>query len=150
MTQLNKLLQDEKFQLNKERQTLQEDIAAAEKRLHEIQVRLRHVEGLLGTNDVTETVSSQETNSVRRSLTDIAEEILREREREPMYYKELAAEVEARGGDLTGENAANILVARLVNDKRFVRPVRKGFYALRSDYPNAKNVGERRRRRGSS
>ena len=67
-----------------------------------------------------------------------------------MYYKELADEVMARGGDLTGENAANILVARLVNDERFVRPIQKGYYALRSDYPNAKNVGERRRRRGSS
>ena len=150
MTPLDKLLQAEKSQLDKERQTLQKNIAAAEKRLREIQVRLRHVEGLLETNDVTETVSSRGTNSVRRSLTDIAEEILREREREPMYYKELAAEVEDRGGDLTGDNAPNILVARLVNDERFVRPIQKGYYALRSDYPNAKNVGERRRRRGSS
>ena len=58
-----------------------------------------------------------------------------------MYYKDLAAEVQNRGGDISGENAAQILVARLVKDERFVRPVRKGFYALRKDYPRAKKCG---------
>ena len=150
MIQLNRLLQDEKSRLDEERKTLQDQFAAAEKRLREIQIRLRHVEGLLGVDASAKTVLSEATNSAGRTLTDIAEEILGEREREPMHYKELAREVQSRGGDLSGENAANILVARLVSDDRFVRPLRKGFYARRRDYPNAKNVGARKRRRGSA
>ena len=150
MVQLGTLLEAEKSRLDEERQTLQEQVAVAEKRLREIQVRLRHVGGLLGTDEAAETVLSEATNSAGRNLTDIAEEILGEREREPMHYKELAREVESRGGDLSGENAANILVARLVSDDRFVRPLRKGFYARRRDYPNAKNVGARKRHRGSA
>ena len=63
-----------------------------------------------------------------------------------MYYKDLAVEVKARGGDIPDANAAQNLVARLVNDERFVRPVRKGFYGLRQDYPRAQNVGQRKKR----
>ncbi len=146
MTQLDTLLQSEGDRLDDERRTLQENIAEAEKRLREIHTRIAHVEGLLGTSDAAE---RRETNSGERSLTDIAEEILGERDREPMHYKDLAREVQSRGGSLSGGNAANILVARLVSDDRFIRPLRKGFYALRRDYPGAKNVGARKRRRSS-
>ena len=149
MIQLNTLLQSEKSRLDEESQTIQENIAVAEKRFREIEVRLRHIDGLLGMSNTTEIVSSQATISVERSLTDIAEEILRERNRDPMHYKDLTREVQFRGGNLSGDNAANILVARLVSDERFLRPVRKGFYALRKDYPNAKNVGARKKRRAS-
>ena len=63
-----------------------------------------------------------------------------------MHYKDLAEEVKAQGGDLSGENAAQVLVARLVKDDRFVRPARRGFYGLREDYPGARSVGERKKR----
>ena len=39
---------------------------------------------------------------------------------------------------------------RAEEEKRFIRPTSKGFYALREDYPDARNVGARRRRRGAS
>ena len=74
--QLDILLQTEKSRLDEERQTLEEQVAVAEKRLREIQVRFRHVKGLLGTDEAAETVLSEATNSVGRNLTDIAEEIL--------------------------------------------------------------------------
>ncbi len=150
MSQLDTLLQAEKTRLDEERQTLQERIAAGERRLQEIRVRLRHVEALLGTSEATEAVPSAKATSAGRSLMDIVEAILGERSGEPMHYKELAHEVRERGGELSGDNAASSLVARLVDDERFVRPVRKGFYALRKDYPNAKNVGARKGRRGSA
>ena len=149
MPQLDTLLQSERSRLDEERRTLRDNISEAEKRLREVQTRLNHVEGLLGTSEPAETTMVGSAISAERSLTDMAEEILGEREREPMYYKDLAREVQSRGGGLTGENAANILVARLVGDDRFVRPLRKGFYALRRDYPSAKNVGARKRRRSS-
>lgn len=142
---LNTLLQAEKDRLDKERQERQECMARDEQLLQELQDRLRNVEGLLGTNEAAGMASPEATNTVGRSLTDITEEILSERNGEPMYYKDLAREVQRRGGNLTGQNAANILVARLVNDERFVRPKRKGHYALRSEHPGAKNVGARKR-----
>lgn len=151
MSQLDTLLQAEKARLDEERQTLQERIAAGERRLQEIRVRLRHVEALLGTSEDAETVpTAAKASSAGRSLMDMVEGILGERSGDPMHYKELAREVQERGGELSGDNAASSLVARLVDDERFVRPVRKGFYALRKDYPNAKNVGARKRHRGSS
>lgn len=146
---LDTLLQDEKLRLDKESLQLQEQISTAEQRLQEIQIRLKHVEGLLGTNDMNKTSIPETSNATGRSLTDIAEEVLGERNGESMYYKDLAQEVQSRGGNLAGDNAAALLVSYLVNDDRFVRPVRKGFYALRRDYPNAKNVGARKRRRNS-
>ena len=60
-----------------------------------------------------------------------------------MHYAELAEEVEARGGNLPGVNSANTPVARLVNCRRFFRPARRGYSALRADYPDVENVEAR-------
>ncbi len=67
-----------------------------------------------------------------------------------MYYKDLAEEVMRRGGVLNGKTPGATLNARMVRDERFVRPTSKGYYALREDYPAARNVGARRhaQRRG--
>lgn len=146
---LDTLLQDEKTRLDKEALKLRGQINTAELRLQEIHIRLKHVEGLLGTNEMNESSIAESSSAMSRSLTDIAEEVLGERNGESMYYKDLAQEVQSRGGNIAGDNAAALLVSYLVKDDRFVRPVRKGFYALRRDYPNAKNVGARKRRRNS-
>lgn len=145
MTRLEVLLLAEKGRLDQKREILQGQIAKAEEDLRSIGLRLRHIEGLLGTSDATEASPPAAAKSVGRSASDIAAEILAEREREPMHYQALAREVQSRGGDLSGKNPAYTLVARLVKDDRFVRPLQKGYYALRSDYPDAKNVGARRR-----
>ena len=81
-----------------------------------------------------------------RNVCDIAVDILSERDGEPMYYKELAQEVVSRDGILNGATPWATLTARLVRDPRFVRPTAKGFYALRRDYPTARNVGARSKR----
>lgn len=146
--ELHTLLEDEKSRLTAQKLKLQKRIKEAEFQLREVQVRLHHVEGLLGTSESNGMEAGEKAkNSTVPSLTDIAEEVLTERDREPMHYKDLAREVQSRGGNLSDENGANILVARLVNDDRFVRPMRKGYYALRRDYPNARNVGARKSRR---
>ena len=150
MIGLDTLLQAEKDLLDEERQTLQAQITAAEKRLKEIHVRLRHVDGLLGVSEPSESIITGASNPAGRTMTDLATEILNERQGEQMHYKDLAQEIHSRGGDLSGVNAANVLVARLVSDDRFVRPFRKGYYALKRDYPDAKNVGARKKSRVSS
>ena len=78
------------------------------------------------------------------SAVDIAFRILTERNGETMHYKELTQEVLSRNGEIQGAEPARSLIARLVNDDRFVRPARKGFYGLKRDYPTATSVGRRK------
>ena len=141
---LEQALLAEKEGLEEEKRVLRNQISEAENRIHQIDQRLVLVHGLLNPDNYVATSAKVNGTQPMASCVDIALEILSERDGETMYYKELAAEVARRGGDISGENAAQILVARLVKDERFVRPVRKGFYALRIDYPNARNVGERK------
>ena len=145
---LNQVLMAEKAALEADRSLIRQDMSDKEARLREIERRLAHVNGLL--EDEPEAVALEQPpdrTSPRSNAVEIAYTVLSERNRQPMYYKDLAKEVASQGGDISGSNAAQILVARLVRDERFVRPVRKGFYALRDDYPNAPNVGARKRRR---
>ena len=142
---LEQVLQAEKDSLEKEQAELRAQAAEAEARLRVIEERLAHVNGLLSPSNTTTGTPDLNGHHPTPSAADIAFEILSDRSGETMYYKDLAVEVQNRGGDISGENAAQILVARMVQDERFVRPVRKGFYALRKDYPKAKNVGERKR-----
>lgn len=157
--------------LGKERDKLQKAIEqlrleieekTRERRLKE--ERLGHVQALLASeppmND--EEVRRRRTSNSRSTpspqLLDMAEQVLRERSGEPMHYRELADEVINRGAIIRGQDPAGALVSRMTQDdkrradaeKRFVRPTSKGFYALREDFPNARNVGARRRRRDTS
>ncbi len=149
MEKLTELLLEERRLLNEERQELRERMSKAENRLREVKVRLAHVEGLLGPSQASESTSGEGLSSRNRDIRDIAADILGEREGAPLHYKDLAKEVQKRGGKLTGPNAPNILVARLVSDDRFVRPTRRGFYALRRDYPGLESVGSRGKRGNS-
>ena len=140
--QLESALLQEQNRLTERKKEFQEQ-------LDEVNVRLSYVSGLLGHNKGAEDDSSANSVPHRQAVTDIAVAILSERAKEPMHYTELTQVVLARGGDLPGKNPANNLVAKLVNDGRFVRPRRRGEYALRSDYPGIESVGSRRRRENS-
>lgn len=75
---------------------------------------------------------------------DVAIEILREKNGEEMHYKLLAHEVVQRGGHLPEKSPEAALNAIMNRDKRFVRPHRRGFYALREHHPRVKeNAGRR-------
>ena len=144
---LNELLELERDQLKQERSQIVAEISQAQTRLTQIDYRLGHVGALLDygetgmNNDLSRSSSSPSQNGRVRGVRDIAVAILGERNKEPIYYKELAAEVTKRGGILNGASPEATLVSRLVRDPRFVRPFARGFYALRSDYPDARNVG---------
>lgn len=149
--QLTTMLATECVNLETEADSLRQQMENARNRLREIEVRLVHIRALLGQDDNVNAhngpllASSSKPNGHGPTLCDIAAEVLRERGRDPMYYKELAAEVIKRGGLLGGKTPEATLTARLVRDERFVRPTSKGFYALREHYPNARNVGARKR-----
>ena len=123
--------------------------------------RLGHVKALLTSeppvND-EQVPSRRRTNSASTpspQILDMAVQVLRERNGEPMHYRDLTDELVRRGAVIGGQDPAGALVSRMTQDdnrradgeKRFVRPTSKGFYALREDYPDARNVGARRRKR---
>ena len=159
MTDLNTLLEAERERLEAEQAGLQEKVRQGADQLALVKSRLEHVLALLGKEKAA--ARSVEGSQARHgkedntppTICDIAAEILGERNAEPMYYKDLTEEVMKRGGTLKSQTPWATLTARMVQDERFVRPTAKGFYALRRDYPTARNVGARlkggRRRRGS-
>ena len=159
MTDLNTLLEAERERLEAEQTGLQEKVRQGAYQLAIVRSRLEHVLALLGKEKAAASsgegspTSQGKGDNTSSTLCDIAAEILGERNAEPMYYKDLAEEVVKRGGSLKGQTPWATLTARMVQDERFVRPTAKGFYALRRDYPTARNVGARvkggRRRRGS-
>ena len=146
MTGLDSLLQEEQNRLAERQKELQEQISSAEKQLHAVSVRLTYVNGLLNSDEVPEADSHANSSPRRHDILDIAEAILGEREGTPMHFKELSEKVQARGGLIPGVDATKTLLARLVKDERFVRPTQRGFYALRRDHPDAKDVGARKHR----
>ena len=159
MTDLNTMLEAERRRLETEQVDLQEKVRQGAGQLAIVRSRIEHVLALLGKEKVTESrgeashKSPSTSNNTSHTICNTAAEILDERNAEPMYYKELAQEVVRRGGVLKGATPWATLTARMVQDERFVRPTAKGFYALRRDYPTARNVGarlkgSRRRRRG--
>ena len=145
--QLQKILREENDKLEAEMKSIQERISSDQTRLREIVVLLDHVKGILSSSSQGSESSDQVTMRDSTSAEDIAEKILKGNNKTPMYYKDIAEKIRSMGGDLPGENPGALLVSRLVRDKRFVRPSRKGFYALRDDYPEAKNIGQRRKYR---
>jgi hypothetical protein len=77
-------------------------------------------------------------------ITEAAYAILEVRG-EPMYYQDLAREVQRRDVLIGGQNPANTMLAHLSRDDRFYRPGR-GTYALREWDPKARSVGVRRKK----
>lgn len=146
MSELRPLLLKEKNELNTERQRLREQIATAEKRLREVDKLLIHVEGLLGLDHSVDDDTDKSPISDSRDIEDIAVDILRTRDKAPMHYRELAKKIQDCGGVIPGVDPDHTLIARLVRDDRFVRPTKRGYYALSSDYPNVTSVGARRQR----
>lgn len=144
---LRKSLIDERDRLQSEIDQLRQELASKEQRLH-------HVLALLSNEPIAGERPPRRARPCSAStptaqLLDMAEAILRERNSEPMHYRDLTDEIKQRGGVIGGKDAAASLVSRMTQDKaqRFIRPTSKGFYALREVYPNARNVGKKRRRR---
>lgn len=151
MVELNVVLDAEKRKLEEEEAKLQLEIRYRVDRLEAVKNRLEHINALLEV-EVSPDGTSYPLQAFNHrghdrgpNLCDVAEQVLDERNGEPMHYKQLAHEVMSRGAKINGDNPGATLTARMVLDPRFVRPTAKGFYALRRDHPTARNVGARLR-----
>lgn len=83
-------------------------------------------------------------------VADVAHQVLREVGAKDVHYVELADKVKARGGRLPDHkpSATSMLNGILNADPRFIRPFRRGHYALQEHFPNVnRSVGERRNRK---
>ena len=142
-------LRAEYTRLSARQRELQAQLQALEAELETVADRLEHIRALLPDWSAAEIrgedrSSKKDDAIVNGDPVELARTILEERGGEPMHYRELAARVQQRGGSLPGSDPALTLVSRLVRDDRFVRPLRRGWYALRIHYPKAKNIGARR------
>jgi hypothetical protein len=147
---LRTAIQNEKRTLESEYEDLEKQITALRTEREAVSVRLGHIVALLkepGSEETETQASSLFQPEVAQEASDpieIAYRILEEKGPDPVHYRELADLVKQRGGSLQGSNPALALISRLVLDDRFVRPFRRGWYALRKYYPKSKNVGRRR------
>ena len=156
---LESSLRIERDRLRQEIEQLHTEIAAKESLRRIKEERLGHVQALLAAEPpacsepppTRRRTKSSSTPTVQ--LLNMVEQVLRERNGEPMHYRDLADELIVRGAVIRGQDPAGALVSRMTQDdkrrdegdKRFIRPTSKGFYALREDYPDARNVGARHR-----
>ena len=152
-------LRGERDRLQQEIAQLRQVIEMKERECRVKEDRLGHVVALLSAEQPSQPAPAPNHNrpasrsTPTAQLLDMAEQLLRERDGEPMHYRDLADELTRRGAVIRGQDPAAALVARMTQDdkkrseadRRFIRPTSKGLYALREDYPNARNVGARRR-----
>lgn len=128
-----------------------------EKQLHDLDEQIRELgeerrsvfASIVSLRQLLE--KSGEDSELKKDPLELAFQILLESRGEDIHFKELAKEVVKLGGVLSGAYPANALNRMMNSDSRFVRPRRRGHYALRQDYPDLKkNVGARRRKRTQS
>ena len=134
-------LRQEEDKLQRVAASLENLITSAGGKWEEVQARTKAIHCSSAVQEAADSIEPQ-----TRVQADIAVEILEEQGKEPMHYRKLTEEVQMRGGKLNGQDPSASLNAVLNRDDRFVRPFRRGYYALRKHYPNLRrNVGTRRR-----
>ena len=133
-----------------------QDLVTKIEQLERERSELRRPIGALRTLVADAQVADDKKSIGSRSLMEtddpleIAVNILREKNSEDMHYKALTEEVITRGGRLTNSEPWTHLNFLMNQDPRFIRPHRRGYYALKEDYPSIKrSVGERRRKRAT-
>jgi HB1/ASXL restriction endonuclease-like protein with HTH domain len=124
----------------------QQLLAEVEKKRQALEAleKLIRIEGAALPDEPRSLVAFPPTVRVSSPISDAAYEVLQERGM-PVYYQELARELQLRGVVIGGQTPANTMLAHLSRDDRFYRPAR-GTYALREWNPKARNVGARRKK----
>lgn len=133
-------------EVDRETAKLQQVLADMEKKKQALEAieRLIRIEGAALPEEPKSVVAFPTTVRVRSPISDAAHEVLEERG-EPIYYQQLAREIQFRGVAIGGQTPANTMLAHLSRDDRFYRPAR-GTYALRAWDPKARSVGIRRKK----
>lgn len=135
-------------ELKGEVRDLEAELRSVQRELERARNQLVHAEAFLDLEQRKATTQSSNASvsvPTKAEICDNVESILRGNNKIPMHYRDLEKELRRRGIVIGGKKPENGLVSRIYSDKRFVRPTRRGFYALREDYPDAKSIGERKK-----
>lgn len=151
---LTEVAREELRQLETRDQELMEKIRELEQERSELRKPIGALRTLV--SDVQDSVIGGQS-SVKSTVfpdtddpIEITINILRERDSEDVHYKILTDQVLKRGGRLPKSEPWTHLNYLMNEDGRFVRPRRRGYYALKEDYPSlSRSVGERRRKRAA-
>ena len=133
-------------EVDKEAAKAQQILAEVEKKKQALEAleKLIRIEGATIPEEPKSVVAFPTTARVSSPISDAVYDVLDERG-EPMYYQQLAREIQLRGVAIGGQTPANTMLAHLSRDDRFYRPAR-GTYALRAWDPKARSVGARRKK----
>lgn len=133
-------------EVDKEAARAQQILAEVEKKKQALDAleKLIRMEGGTIAEEPKSVVAFPTAGRVSSHISDAVHQVLEERG-EPVYYQELAREIQLRGVAIGGQTPANTMLAHLSRDGRFYRPAR-GTYALREWNPKARNVGARRKK----
>lgn len=133
-------------ELKKEAEELTREISERQGKLANLSQLIKRLEEVLELSTLEGEPDSKPTprHANYREICELVEQILAENPGTPMHFQDIADEVQRRGIILGGKDPGRTLVAKLVHDARFVRPERKGYYALRADFPDSPNVGARK------
>lgn len=144
---------------------LKDELAELEDERHQLSRKINEhrriigaLESSLGLNDVPPTEAqyhhapaeppTTQLDERTEAILNIAEIILEENSPSDMHYRELADEVRSRGGELPSNDKSRYdTFIRMMNQdprQRFIRPHKRGHYALAKDHPNTESVGKRR------
>ena len=151
-------LQGQRVDMEAERDKLNSDLTS-------LRASIRKIQELLGDDPIeTEEYEREPEDSLghrqgptpsqpdqrTERILNIAEEILKQRGGADMHYSELADAVRKQGGNLPQHaKSRHDTLIRMMNEdpqQRFIRPKRRGFYALTADHPGTQSVGSRRTR----
>lgn len=137
-------------ELRDEAEVLKGEIEERQRRLANLAQLINRLEEVLELSTIEDAPDAKPVlrHANYKEICNLVAQILAEHDKKPVHFRQLADEVRRRGIRLGGADPGRTLVAKLVWDDRFIRPERKGYYALREDYPDAPNVGERKNQRG--
>lgn len=152
---MHNAIEQEMNNIEIELQDMRRELEASQTILDQRDGQLKLLERFLESAGIEVQEGSQKKDKSKLHRTDwtkilnYAEQILRERNGEHMNFRSLYEELENRGVEITTKRPEIRLTQALAYDDRFVRPKRRGHYALREDYPDTRNVGERKNRKGA-
>jgi hypothetical protein len=133
-------------EVDKDSAKAQQILAEVEKKRQALEAleKLLRIEGEAVPEEPKSLVAFPAPTRNSSPISDAAYDVLEERG-QPIYYQELARELQLRGVAIGGQTPANTMLAHLSRDDRFYRPAR-GTYALRTWNPKARSVGVRRKK----
>ena len=127
------------------------EIGELRERERDLAAQRGHLAALIGPDAVPAVVPSGVTSArsvgnggEESSTADLVVRLLEELGR-PLHYREIESQLRQRGWAVAGgKDPANTLLARYFRDARLYRP-KRGVYDLRSNDPDARSIGSRKR-----